>query len=180
MKPSLVKRCWYMIREASIMIFEASIGLITFACQHEMMLRDWVGGGGFLVYKIYGGVYRALPQICTYRTSLYERDFRDVAFIVSSRFKIKALSLPSCFAPFDLGNRLAWEGLICMWASKQLCVYHVSETWFWLYVTFKTHFFQRYNMPISKDVWKRLCVYHLQKFAWKTFENADSRQKIGR
>ena len=135
-----------------------------------------------LLYSLFWWIlYTSYPTIIPhYRTPLYNRDLRDVGFIVSSRFTIKALSLRSCSAPFDPGSRRflggqlhtrtctttwhnTWRALasepeinlggpICMWGSKQLCVYHFSETWFWLYVTFKTHLFASLDMPISKDL----------------------------
>ena len=47
----------------------------------------------------------------------------------------------------------------------------LSETWFWLYVTYKTHLFASFDMPISKDVWKRLCVYLLLNLPERRLRN---------
>ena len=62
-----------------------------------------------------------------YHTPLYDRDLRDVAFIDSSRFKIKALCLPSCFDP---GSRQFLGG-------SHTCLY-TTPGCSYLYVTFKT------------------------------------------
>ena len=101
----------------------------------------------------YGCVYHDLQlkigvPICTYRTPLHERDLRDVAFIVSSRVKIKALSLCNCFAPFDPGSRQFLGGHLER-VNTHACTITWHSTWralffrTWmgrsdLYVGFKT------------------------------------------
>ena len=108
---------------------------------------------------------------------------RDVAFIDPSRFKIKALCLPAVLT-LDADK---FDGLVPPtrmlvpnhWAVLFVCEVQNSfafidhfETWFWLYVTYKTHLFASLDMPISKDVWKRLCVYlllNLPERRWETW-----------
>ena len=136
-------------------------------------------GLALIVGSFIGSCHLICTYRTPYHTPLYDRDLRDAPFIGSSWFTIKALSLRSWSAPFDpgirqfLGGQLharactttwhnTWRSLasepeinlggpICMWRSKRLCVYHLSETWFWPYVTFKTHLFASLDMPISKD-----------------------------
>ena len=45
------------------------------------------------------------------------------------------------------------------------------ETWFWLYVTYKTHLFASLDMPISKALKKRLCVYLLLNLPERRLRN---------
>ena len=54
-----------------------------------------------------------------YHTPLYDRDLRDVAFIYTSRFAIKASSLRSCSAPFDPGSRQFLGGQLHTYACTQ-------------------------------------------------------------
>ena len=94
---------------------------------------------------------------------------RDVAFIVSSRFKIKALSLRSCFVPFDPGSRELLGGQLVRTillnrklAEERSVVCGVQNSFAFIisqkrdsgctYVTFKTHLFASLDMPISKNV----------------------------
>ena len=124
---------------------------------------------------------RYVHIVSHYRTPLYDRYLRDVAFIDPSRFKIKALCLPSCFDP---GSRQFLGGQLHTYACTQhlggpfvcevqnsFAFIDLSETWFWLYVTFKTHLFASLDMPISKDVWKRLCIYLLLNLPERRLRN---------
>ena len=116
-----------------------------------------------------------------YRTPLYDCDLLDVAFIDPSRFKIKALCPPSCFDPGSrqfLGGHFTrmlvhntWVVLFVCEVQNSFAFIDLSETWFWLYVTFKTHLFASLDMPISKDVWKRLCVYLLLNLPERRLRN---------
>ena len=67
-------------------------------------------------------MYISYPTIIPhYQTPLYEIDLRDVAFIVSSRFKIKALCLRSCFDP---GSRQFLGGQLHTHAYTQVNTTH--------------------------------------------------------
>ena len=96
-----------------------------------------------------------------YHTPLYDRDLRDVAFIYSSRFKIKALCLPSCFWPGKQTVSRRLTSHTCLYTTPGCSYLYVTfktalrlstsqKRDSWLYVTYKTHLFASLDMPISK------------------------------
>ena len=64
-----------------------------------------------------------------------------------------------------------WVVLFVCEVQNSFAFIDLSETWLWLYVTFKTHLFASLDMPISKDVWKRLCVYLLLNLPERRLRN---------
>ena len=95
----------------------------TFVCCKELVkdLQHFLIQIMYIYERVYLGLpldmYISYPTIEPhYRTPLYDRDLRDVAFIDPSRFKIKALCLPSCFDP---GRRQFLGGQLHTYACTQ-------------------------------------------------------------
>ena len=135
-------------------------------------------------------------SIDTHWTPLYKRDLRDVAIINSSRFKIKALSLRNCFTPFDPGSKELLGGQLRHSVRRMLFLWSLGRSD--MYVCFKTAW--RLSSPTNvilahfhiqnallllfqyTHIWRRLKAgLRLSpfKFAWNTFEKADSRPEKG-
>ena len=99
-----------------------------------------------------------------YHTPLYDRDLRDVAFYLHFTIRNKGLVSSQLLSAVWPGKQTVSRrstSHVCLYTTPGRSYLYVRyktalrlsiilETWFWLYVTYKTHLFASLDMPISK------------------------------